>query len=275
MKKFLFVLAMVLIFVFAVPIIINELYKTGTGYITMWGAPDVLSYYGAILGTASTIGALVATISFTRKQINRDAYIKNENEKWSKIEAVFADALNSINPMLPLIGTMDTGFTDPSAARTVIQKYQISCNVATDQLNTCLCITDYPKVKNLIDAINNFSEQISAICTEEIESYSKLYDLINRDTAKKTIDMEMQYPGSFPTETITSCSRIISDTDGIKYKDIEDTIGQLTTKMTEIYQSAYRSLLQLKGSTFEAIHTETQNKADSILCTWGKSNAHT
>lgn len=259
-----------LIVTIVIPLAINESYKHGVVYVTKWDAADVLSYYGAIIGAAATIGALVITIRFTQRQISRDAYLKNENEKWTKIESVLADALNSINPMLPLIGTMDTGLKDPSAAITAIQKYQISCKLATDQLNAYLSTTDYPKVKELIDAIYNFSEQISAICTNEIEWYTKLRDLLSRDTAKKTMDMENQYPGSFPVETLSFCLKIIHDTDDLKIKDIEDAIGQLTAKMVEAHQNTYRNLLQLKGSTFDAINTEVQRNADSILHLWGR-----
>lgn len=267
-KTVILIVLAILFFVVGVPICINECYKIGPGYITEWGAADVLSYYGTALGAAATATAMVATITFTRKQIDRESYLKSEEEKWPKIEAVFIDALNSINPMLPLIGTMDTGLKDPSAAITTIQKYQISCKLATDQLNAYLSTTDYPKVKELIDAIYNFSEQISAICTNEIEWYTKLRDLLSRDTAKKTMDMETQYPGSFPAETLSFCLKIIHDTDDLKIKDIEDSIEQLTAKMVEAHQNTYRNLLQLKGSTFDAINTEIQRNADSILRLW-------
>lgn len=42
-------------FIVGIPILINESYKNGQGYITMWNAADVLSYYGNILGSAATI----------------------------------------------------------------------------------------------------------------------------------------------------------------------------------------------------------------------------
>lgn len=63
-----------LFFIFVIPIAINELYKEGAGYITLWGASDVLSFYAVILSGLITIGVLVATIFYnkrvTEKQIN-------------------------------------------------------------------------------------------------------------------------------------------------------------------------------------------------------------
>lgn len=64
----------VLVFVFLIPIAINELYLANTGYITLWSAADVLSYYAEILSGVISIGALIATIYYskkdTQKQIN-------------------------------------------------------------------------------------------------------------------------------------------------------------------------------------------------------------
>lgn len=38
-----------------IPIIINESYKNGKGYITVWTGADVLSFYGALIGAVGTI----------------------------------------------------------------------------------------------------------------------------------------------------------------------------------------------------------------------------
>ena len=84
MKKYAIkaVLAAVVL-IFAVPVAINLCYSADTVIIpTQWGATDVLSYYGTILGAAVTVGALIVTILFTRKQIERDDYRKSQREKW-------------------------------------------------------------------------------------------------------------------------------------------------------------------------------------------------
>lgn len=71
----------VVFFLIGIPLIINEAYKFNSGYITLWGASDVLSYYGAVLGGGSTLIALLATISFTRRQLKRERYLENEQGK--------------------------------------------------------------------------------------------------------------------------------------------------------------------------------------------------
>ena len=51
-----------LLLLVGIPIIINELYKIGTGYMTVWGAADLLSYYGTVLGSCVTVGALIIRV---------------------------------------------------------------------------------------------------------------------------------------------------------------------------------------------------------------------
>lgn len=45
-----------------VPVIINEAYKSGTGYITLWTAADMLSYYGTALTAFLTVGVILVAI---------------------------------------------------------------------------------------------------------------------------------------------------------------------------------------------------------------------
>lgn len=257
-----------LILIFGVPFIINECYKAEPIYITKWNAADVLSYYGTILGTTATAMAMAVTITFTYKQIRRDSYFKNESEKWSKIESVFADALNEINPMRSLIETMDIGFTNPSAAIIAMQKYQISCRIAADPLNARLNVVDYPKVKHIIDAIDGFEEEISPILQDGIKEYSKLRNFRGRDNAEKTLEMERKRPHSFSKEDIAFSEKILESTDGIQLDDIQKAINQVNERIIAIYYHTYRPLLQLKGSTFEQINAKIQKNADSLLYLW-------
>lgn len=272
-KKWLIVLVVtviILALVIGVPLVINELYKKGPGYITVWDGTDVLSFYGTILGTCATVLALVITIVFTRKQVSRDNYLKSESEKWSRIESVFAAALDTINPMRPLTLTMDTGHVEPSATIRTLQKYIVSCKTATDQLNAYLNIKDYPKVKGLIDGIAALVEKIEPILQEEVEEYTKACDLASRDNAEKVLAMAAQNPNAFPRENLDFSEKIIENTTGVELKDIVETIGKLDEKIVAIYHNTYRPLLQLKGSTFEIIDMETQKEADNILRIWGR-----
>ena len=93
-------LIVISVFVFGIPIVINECYKANCGYSTAWDASAMLGYYGAILGATITVVTLVATITFTKKQIQRESFLKNESEKWSKLKSIFLDILANIDPMV-------------------------------------------------------------------------------------------------------------------------------------------------------------------------------
>ena len=272
-KKWLIVLmatVIILALVICVPLGINELYKKGPGYITVWDGADVLSFYGTILGTCATVLALVITIVFTRKQISRESYLKSESEKWARIESIFASALDTINPMRPIISAMDNGHLNPTATILRFEKYLISCKTATDQLNAYLNMKDYPKVKGLIDGIAALVEQVEPILQKEVKEYTKTRDLSGRNNAETILAIAAQNPNAFPKENIDFSKKIIENTSGVQLDDIVETINKLHGEMISIYHNVYHPLLQLKGSTFETINTETQKEADNILRIWGR-----
>ena len=238
-KKYL-ILAIIVACAFAIvgPLIINECYKSNSGYITLWSPADMLAYYGVVLGALVAIITVVVTIGFTRKQIQMENFLKQENEKWTKIEAIFANAIDKINPMHPLIETMDTGMKDPVAAITTFQKYGMMCKIALDQLNAHLCVNDYPKVKKLIDSICNATEIFDKISDGEIQAYSSLRDYSSLAVVKEALKIEKEHPGTFPAETIAFDYDVLKRTNGLH---------------------------QLKGSIFSKIYSETGESADNIL----------
>lgn len=65
-----------------VPIIINECYKPNTGYITLWGAQDVLAYFGEILGALGSIFIGIIALAQS-EQANRisDRLLQLEEKK--------------------------------------------------------------------------------------------------------------------------------------------------------------------------------------------------
>ena len=273
-KWFLFVLALLAV-VIGIPVIINESYKANSGYMTIWGAADALSYYGMILGALVAVATVVVTILFTYKQIQRDSFLKSENEKWAKIEEIFAMALDTINPIRPMTEAMDTGMKNPGAAITTFQKYQMACKIASDQLVAFLNGADYQKVKTLLERANQATEEFSHICDEEIAIYERLLSFSGRQTAERTVEMEAAHPASFSEDTLTFCRTIIDKTNGITLDALTKELAASNKKMVSAYETKYRDLLQLKRQTFEVINAETRKKADSILLFGGNFYANT
>ena len=93
------VVSTALIAVVGVPFAINELYKLDKGYITVWTGPELLAYYGTIVGAAATIIALVGTILFTRRQIQYEQFVQAQTTKWKKIEELINSAIILAEPM--------------------------------------------------------------------------------------------------------------------------------------------------------------------------------
>ena len=195
--KIVIVFIIIIFLVFGIPIIINECYKVDSGYITMWDASAMLGYYGSILGTSITVITLVATISFTKKQIQRESYLKMENEKWNKLKTVFLDILTNINPIVVLKDVMYNGFINPTKTINILQRYQMNCKSLTDLLNAHLNMNDYPKVKHLIDKNIKMAEEFVNISAEEIEQYSNYRILQHKDSAFQMMEIEKKRPGSF------------------------------------------------------------------------------
>ena len=262
--KFLIILGAVFLIV-GIPVIINECYKANCGYITVWDGSDVLGYYGTILGSVIAVISIIVTIAFTKKQIQRDSFLKNENEKWDRLKSIFLQTLSDINPMRILKDVMDNGFTDPTKAITLLQRYQLDCKIANDLLNAHLNMNDYPKFKELIDSIATTAEVFVDISQKEIDQYSDFRLLQQKNTALEMLSIEKERPGSFSKENIAFNKDILEKIKTISHESINRQITQLNTEFIQAYEEKYRALLQLTGSTFETIAIETQRQADSML----------
>ena len=57
--------------VFIVPVIINELYQVGDGYITLWGASEVLAFYAVVLSGIISITTVLVTVYCSKKGTDR------------------------------------------------------------------------------------------------------------------------------------------------------------------------------------------------------------
>ena len=252
-------------FVVIVPVLINEAYKRGPGYVTMWGAKEVLGYYGTILGACVTAAGLVVTIRFTKSQLQRDAFLKSETEKWGRIENVVGSILDEINPTPTMKQEFDTGLIEPSEAIHTLQKYQLNCLTATDQLMAHINNVDYTKITDLINHISDVANKFYEASQKKVAQYQKQQQLQKREVALELLSMEKQSPDTLPKQKMVECQDAIEQTDDTHLEDIINAIMQINKEFVSIYETEYRALLQLKGATFEAIRAKIQKNADQIL----------
>lgn len=82
-----------MMFFVGIPILINELYKINAGYLTLWSAADVLSFYAVILSGLITIAALVTTIHYNKKDTEKQIKLVRSqvNVPFFIIDKVFLD----------------------------------------------------------------------------------------------------------------------------------------------------------------------------------------
>lgn len=84
--KWILAAGIALLLIVGVPIIINECYKTNSGYMTIWGAADMLSYYGAII--AASIGVIGVYFTVYMANINYREDARNRMLPYIAIDVI-------------------------------------------------------------------------------------------------------------------------------------------------------------------------------------------
>lgn len=250
-------LAMVL-FVIVIPIIINETYKYGAlhgGYVTEWDAADVLSYYGMLLGTATTAIALIGTIQFTRKQIQRNQFLENNRRKWEKVESIITQALLDVSPLNMLNDcAMDMNISPIANLHAIISKLQSYAATAKTSLDMISCYIDPVEYTYVADYVKELHNAIQQFC--EIE-----YALESQYANLRIISMANG--GNIPDAAILYCSNQTSE---------------IIKKIPVAHDETYRRLLNMKREVFNKIYADIEIQANQILGFWtkrGNDNANT
>lgn len=182
--------------IIGVPIIINELYKSNSGYMTMWGAKDVLSYYGTVLGSAVAVAVLAETIHFTRKKIQRETYLKTEKEKWVNLDRIISDTLVELNPVPVFQAAPNIGSSDTYNAISVFYDYMRKCNTSTDIISVYLSVEDMPTIENLTFKIKEASIVYFKIAKSATDTYKNWFTNTLKGRATISLNMEAHNHGT-------------------------------------------------------------------------------
>ena len=263
--KWILIAVIALALIVGVPIIINECYKANSGYITMWGAMDVLSYYGTVLGALVAAITIVITINFTRKQIQRENYLKNQTEKWSEIEKAFMEAASRIDPYQSIIETMDHASADPESSIIRLQKYQVESTCAFDQILIFTSREDYLKFREVVIELEKIRDKLCEITQAKIEAYEKLQKTADYEIARKLLDYETDSHETLPPRIRLKCQRVIEQGYDSKLDAVYAEIDLATEAAAKVYADEFRPALSKKREIFEAIYRSIQEQADCIL----------
>lgn len=223
------------ILIVGVPFLINESYKVGKGYVTVWTGAEFLSYYGTIIGAASTITALVFTISFTRKQILYGKYVQSEMDKWRKIEELFDTVLELAQPM---------NYPAMYIAALLNQSIE-NCSEFTE--NIYRLFTTLDRIKGTIDEKDEAKVQLLLVrmyeLTEAISPLANDYSLLIFDAVK----VKNKSSGSELSKQVLN-----------KQKRLEHTAEILR-------EQKYLPIIQLKKKCFTEIYAEIDQDASQII----------
>ena len=160
------------------PMFINCLYKHGPGVVTMWEASDMLAYYGTMLGAAITAFSLILTISFTRKQIQRDRFLGRNLERWGKVESIVTQALLDISPlnMRAPDDVEKTLIVDVFSNISTLQAYSLKVKTALNMVKSYITPEEYAMEEDFGRAFTAATEQFYMIEQEFESAYSVLRD---------------------------------------------------------------------------------------------------
>ena len=249
-KKILYIIVIVIIcaMVFGIPVIINELYKKNTGYITLWGAKEVLSYYAVILGcllnASVSIYVFRRTIQNTKNQILYEKEVANQKEKWQRVEQIIDDTLKLLEPYQYILVNIDVSdpvqaMNEHSNLTAVIGKMKTS----VDWIKAYVTFEEYALIEPLVDLIIRLIDKEMGLCNEFC---ILCLQVINMQTLpdNKDVSAEMQLN---------------------KQKEILEKVMQIHGVFSELQMAEYQTLLNQRREVFLQIYREISIEKESIL----------
>lgn len=230
------------VFVIGVPLGINACYQCDTVIITtQWGASDVLSYYGTLLGAVTTVAALAVTIAFTKKQIQHDRFLERNYTKWEKIESTATKIILNISPLNVndfgrLTGKVNVETLFAMAIH--LKEYEVTVKSSLDTMKCHISPCDRLQMVA-------FEEQLTDCTT--------LFCEIARDLRRdvlKLMDIAVENQDSVPVPVLRQATN--------------EGRGNIA-KIYLAHDGPYQELLSKKREVFDRIYADIEQQAEEIL----------
>lgn len=258
-------LASLLFLTIGIPIIINECYKAG-GYITLWQAEDVLSYYGTILGATVSVAVLAATILFTRKQIRHDQFVNRQTQKWKSVDAIIIQAIEAVQPLqVAQMVYADMGYEHAGETINKLQRHIMNMKKSLDMLNCHLDSTKGKRLGVLVQQILLCMEEVESLAQQMVQQLSCIQKNKLHENYKELLRLAVQSPGTVDNNTIQNYQDYLKANPYTSPDKITEEIGNIGLKLVGVYNSTYQSLLSKKREVFFEIERENAETADRIL----------
>ena len=267
-KKIYFIIVILLgiiLFVFGVPIVINECYKAG-GYVTLWSAEDVLSYYGTILGATVSVAVLAATILFTRKQIRHDQFVNSQSEKWKSVDVIINQTIEVVQPLQVVqMVYADVGYEHAGETINKLQRHIMNTKKSLDMLNCHLDDDERKRLSVLIQQILSCMEKVESLANQMVQQLSCIQKNKQHENYKELLRLALQSPGMVDEETVQNYQNYLKANPYTPQDKITEEIGDIGLKLVGTYNTTYRSLLDKKREVFRDIERENMEKAEEML----------
>lgn len=249
-RKVLFIITIVIVcaMVFGVPIIINELYKENTGYMTLWGAKEVLSYYAVILGcllnASVSIYVFRRTIQSTKNQILYEKEVEKQKEKWQRVEQIIDDTLKLLEPYQYILVNIDVSdpvqaMNEHSNLTAVIGKMKTS----VDWIKAYVTFEEYALIESLVDLLIRLIDKETGLCNEFCMLCMQVIDmqmLLNNEDANAEMQLNKQ-------------------------KAILEKIRQVKEAFSDLQKMEYQTILNCRREVFLHIYKEISIEKQFIL----------
>lgn len=208
-KRFLIILSAIvcsLFLVFVIPVVINESYKVGTGYLTLWGAADVLAFYAVVLSGLISIGILAVTVYYNRIESQKQIKLARSqvNVPFFAIEQVYQE-----NSQENFSGSQDGQAWKREYEISKYRKGQGSAIIVLRNIGDGIAITPKYQIDLPIEMEDNPPKFVKKDDTLKVPY--NLYDILGEKVGRNNITQQFQ-------EFDTCLSLTYQNTLGISYK---------------------------------------------------------
>ena len=164
------------LFIFVIPVIVNELYKNNIGYLTLWEASDVLAYYGIILQGVFSMVALYITVLYIRKQIKYEHMEHVASENIKSIEYDFSDFMDILYPLklvkIKLVYENKEKYLDGILEELLL--YQVDLKITINKMKCFMSLEKYSHMKELLDELLVFASLLIKCADDLYICYNKI-----------------------------------------------------------------------------------------------------
>lgn len=261
--RYLLIIICVTFFIIGVPIIINELYKTNKGYITLWGASELLSYYGTILGAIATIIAVFFTIRFTKKQICYESTIQHRKQKWEQVDKLLQHHFElSMPTKIMQIYSFSDFKSNPYVYIEKIRVRTMEIKTSLDWIKTYLNPEEYENISKLIDKIVSFDDRLCDVCSKISEC---IFQFAKNEVYEKNRNIIEEYKNILSNEELEKYRNGMKENQYVEPNELSKNIHDLSMQLIDIQGTQFHNLLNLKRDTFNLIYEKIDNNEQKKL----------